>query len=140
MTLLQANAEAVRTHYRHADPLPAATALTAFVTGQGTGRPRTPGVTAGQPTFPPRLAALARSAAQGGELFGHRCAACHAAAETASALDRFPRVRDGRGESLERFLEAHAGLPWDSPAVSHLVAFLAVGPRRAAPGRYQESP
>lgn len=140
MTLLQANAEAVRTHYRHVDPLPAATAITAFVTIQGTGRPPTPGVTPGQPTFPQRLSALAQIAADGRALFARRCAACHAPDAIAPVLREFPRVRHGPAESLERFLETHAGLAWDSTEATQVIAYLAVGSRGRAPRSQEEAP
>ena len=54
MTLLQANAEAVRRHYRLVDPRPVATAITAYLTTHGAGVPLSPGVVAGQPVFPAR--------------------------------------------------------------------------------------
>jgi mono/diheme cytochrome c family protein len=125
MTLLQANAEAVRIHYFHDDPLPAATAITAFVARLGAGQPRTPGVAPGQPVFPARLDALARSADRGRALWASRCAACHTGSAVARAADEFPRRRAGRAESLEAFLERHAGLGWDSPETADLLAYLA---------------
>src|SRR3972149_9538549 len=54
MTLLQANAEAVERHYRLADPLPAATAITAFLTAQAAGGPLSAARRGGRPGFPPR--------------------------------------------------------------------------------------
>lgn len=128
MTLLQANAEAVRRHYGHADPRRAATAITAYLTAPGDGGPRTPGLAAGQPVFPARLGALAESVVRGRRLYARRCAVCHTPAAIAPALAAFPRVRDGRAESLEGFLEDHAGpstaLAWDSPAMADLIATL----------------
>lgn len=129
MTLLQANAEAVRRHYGHADPRPAATAVTAYLAAQAAGRPRTPGLVAGQPAFPARLRALAESVARGRRLYRRRCAACHAVAAIAPALAAFPRVRGAGVESLEGFLEHHTGpetaLAWDGPAMADVIAALA---------------
>lgn len=128
MTLLQANAEAVARHYRLEDPLPAAAALTAYVTWLGAGLPISPGVSVGQPVFPDRMRALAASADRGSRVFARRCLRCHAAADIAPAATAFPRVVGGRVETLESFLEGHSAssqaLPWDSPATADLVAYL----------------
>lgn len=141
MTLLQANAEAVRRHYRVLDPLPVARAITAYLTTLGAGVPHSPGVVAGQPVFPARLRALSESVARGQRLYARRCATCHAAPALASAVAAFPREREGRAESLEDFLDRHASprglLPWDSPAmadvISYLVAERAGGFRKEGP-------
>jgi mono/diheme cytochrome c family protein len=129
MTLLQANAEAVRRHYGHTDARPAATAITAYLAAQAAGLPPTPGRAEGQPAFPTRLRALSESVERGQRLYGRRCAACHASAAIAPTLAAFPRARDGRAESLEDFLEDHAGrngaLAWDSPAMADVIAYLA---------------
>lgn len=126
MSLLQANAEAVRTHYGHADPLPAATAITAFMARLGAGRPRTPGIAPGQPVFPRRLEALARSVARGRAVWATRCTGCHVESAVATAAaDWFPRRRAGRAQSVEAFLEHHAGLGWDSRETADLLAYLA---------------
>jgi len=130
MTLLQANAEAVRLHYRLPDPRPTATAITAFLTELGAGRPITPGRAAGQPLFPHRITQLRVSVERGERLFAHRCGGCHRPAMTAGRVLAFPRLRDGRAESLESFLEDHhprprdAPLSWDSAPVADLVAAL----------------
>jgi mono/diheme cytochrome c family protein len=128
MTLLQANAEAVRRHYGHTDPRPAAIAITAYLAAQATGLPPTPGRTEGQPVFAARLRALDESVARGRRLYARRCAACHAPAALAPILAGFPRLRGGRAESLEGFLEDHArpapALAWDSPAMADVIAYL----------------
>lgn len=130
MTLLQANAEAVRLHYRLPDPRPTATAITAFLTELGAGRPVTPGRAAGQPLFPHRITQLRVSVERGERLFARRCSGCHRPAVTAARMPAFPRLRDGQAESLESFLEDHhphprdARLSWDSPPVADLMAAL----------------
>lgn len=128
MTLLQANAEAVRRHYGHTDPRPAATAITAYLAAQAAGLPPTPGRAEGQPAFPARLRALEESVARGRRLYVRHCAACHASPAIAPAFAAFPRTRGGHSESLEGFLEAHAGrergLAWDSPAMTDVIAYL----------------
>lgn len=128
MTLLQANAEAAARHYRLADALPAATALTTYLTWHGAGVPISPGVSPGQPAFPERMRALAASVARGDRLYASRCARCHDAGEIAEAAGSFPRVESGRVVTLEGFLEGHPstsqGLPWDSPAMADLIAYL----------------
>jgi cytochrome c553 len=136
MTLVQANAEALRRHYGLADPEPIAAAIAAFLTGQGAGLALSPGVAAGQPVFEPRLRALAASVARGRTLHAQRCRGCHDARTIASAALTFPRMAGNRPESLERFLERHRPLGqrlrWDSPATAELIAFFVsrlAGPR-----------
>jgi mono/diheme cytochrome c family protein len=128
MTLFQATAEAVALHYRVADPRPAAAALTAYLTALGAGLPLTPGISASQPVFPARLAALAASVERGGRRFVRSCQGCHPADAVARRLPAFPRQRDGQAESLEGFLENHGaagGSPaWDSPSTADVVAYL----------------
>jgi mono/diheme cytochrome c family protein len=129
MTLLQANAEAVRRHYGHTDPRPAATAITAYLAAQAVGLPPRPGRAQGQPAFPARLHALSESIERGHRLYARRCGVCHASAAIAPTLAAFPRTRGGRAESLEDFLEDHAGregaLAWDGPAIADVIAYLA---------------
>lgn len=128
MTLLQANAEAVTRHYRLADPRPAATAITAYLTALGAGLPVSPGVSPGQPVFPERIRQLESSVQRGRRLFGRRCAACHRVGVVAAALRSFPRLRDGRADSAESFLASHRArakpLAWNGQAVADLVAYL----------------
>ncbi len=127
MTLFQANAEAVTRHYRVCDPRRAAAAITAYLAAQGAGIPLSPGISAGQPVFPQRLQALVASVKRGRALFARRCDACHRAGEAARALTAFPRVVDGRVESLEEFVERHRGEgppAWDSQATADLIAYL----------------
>lgn len=127
MTLLQANAEAVRRHYGLEDVLPASIAITAFLVAQGAGVPISPGVSAGQPVFESRLTALAASVERGRRLFAERCRACHASTVPPSVA-RFPRVVAGRAEALEGFLEGHhprgRRLVWDGPEMADLCAYL----------------
>ena len=128
MTLLQANAEAVERHYRLADPLPAATAITAFLTAQAAGVPISPGISAGQPVFPVRMQALTASVARGGRLYARSCAQCHKPSVAAASVRAFPRVVEGRAESLEGFIERHQSLgqqlSWDGHAMADLIAYL----------------
>ena len=135
MTLLQANAEAVARHYGLPDSLPAATAITAFLTSQGADVPISPGVSAGQPVFPTRMRELAASVVRGGRLYARTCSQCHDAKAVAPSITAFPRVVDGRAESLEGFLERHhslkRSLAWDGPAMADLIAYLT----SRAPGR-----
>jgi len=128
MTLLQANAEAVERHYRLADPLPAATAITAFLTAQAAGVPISPGVSAGQPVFPTRMQALAASVVRGEGLYARICGQCHKPAAAAALVRAFPHVVEGRAESLERFIERHHSLgqhlSWGGQATADLIAYL----------------
>lgn len=128
MTLLQANAEAVRRHYRLVDPRPVATAITAYLTTHGAGVPLSPGVVGGQPVFPVRLRALGESVARGRRLYAESCGACHEARAIVSAITDFPRMRGQGVEWLEYFLDRHAAprrpLPWDSPAMADVVSYL----------------
>jgi len=128
MTLLQANAEAVARHYRLADPVPAATAITAYLTALGQDVPVSPGISAGQPVFPARIRQLRASVERGGGVFAERCSDCHRAAEVAPSVRGFPRVRRERAESLEGFLSSHrprgAHLRWDGQAMADLAAYL----------------
>ena len=127
MTLLQANAEAVRRHYGLRDPEPAATALTAYLMSRGDGMRVSPGVVEGEPVFDGRQRALAQSVARGDRLYARRCAGCHAGPTVAAAALRFPRVVGGRAESLERFIADHRpDLPfrWNGQPVADLIAFM----------------
>jgi cytochrome c553 len=128
MTLLQANAEAVRRHYGRRDPERVAVAITAYLTWRGAGVPVAPGIVAGQPVFETRLHALSASVARGERVYARRCGACHAAATVARVTARFPRVVDGRGQSLEGFIAGHRpgqpSLAWDSPPIADVIAFL----------------
>lgn len=128
MTLMQANAEAVARHYRVADPRHGATAITAYLTALGAETVVSPGVAAGQPVFAERIAALAASVQRGDRLFGPQCGPCHRPAEVAARLRGFPRLRVGRAESVESFLETHhpTGPPlrWESQAAADLLAAL----------------
>ncbi len=129
MTLLQANAEAVERHYRLAEPLPVATAITAYLTTLASDLPLSPGISAGQPGFPARVRALVASVRRGEREFQVRCGACHDARGVAPALRAFPRMRAGRGEALERFLETHRTssprLGWDGQPMADLLSYLA---------------
>lgn len=128
MTLMQANAEAVARHYRVADPRHGATAITAYLTALGAETVIAPGVSPGQPVFAERIAALAASVKRGDRLFLRRCAGCHRPGEAAARLRGFPRLRDGRAEPVESFLEAHhpigPPLGWDDPRIADVVAAL----------------
>ena len=128
MTLLQANTEAVSRHYRLPDPLPAATAITAYLTSLGADVPISPGVSAGQPVFPTRMQQLATSVVRGERHYTRRCGRCHNAAAVAPSVTAFPRVVDGRAESLEGFLARHqlVGQPlaWDGAAMADVIAYL----------------
>jgi len=136
MTLLQANAEAVARHYRLPDALPAATAITAYLTALGADRPLSPGMSPGQPVFPARMRELDESVRRGASVFVARCGSCHRPAEVAPAVHTFPRVSHARAQSLETFLADHraSGRPLDwagqevADVVAHLVAGLAGGP------------
>jgi mono/diheme cytochrome c family protein len=128
MTLVQATAEAVERHYRVRDPLPAATALAAYLGARGAGTRVTPGISDGEPVFTSRLEALARSVERGRRLFAARCRACHADADAGSLVEGFPRMREAGAQSLEAFLEGHsaadAALTWDGAPMADLVAYL----------------
>lgn len=128
MTLLQANAEAIQRHYGPADPLPAATAITAYLMSHGAGVPISPGISVGQPVFPTRMQALAASVARGERIFARRCDTCHKTADAASPIVAFPRPVGGRVEPIEVFLERHrpSGQPlaWDEQAMADLIAYL----------------
>jgi mono/diheme cytochrome c family protein len=127
MTLLQANAEAVRLHYGLVRPEHVATAITAYLAAQARGTAITPGRSVGQPAFPERLRALAASSQRGHRLFEARCSRCHQATKIAPIVIGFPRLRHGTVESVEAFIERHAAstaLSWNSSAMADLVAYL----------------
>jgi mono/diheme cytochrome c family protein len=128
MTLLQANAEAVRRHYGLTDPERPALAITAYLISHGIGVPVSPGIVAGQPTFEGRLRALDESVGRGERLFARRCHSCHAPRAVARAALLFPRVGAGQVESLERFLGHHRSerspLGWDGQPTADIIAFL----------------
>jgi mono/diheme cytochrome c family protein len=127
MTLLQANAEAVERHYRLADPLAAATAITAYLTAHGADVPISPGISAGQPTFPARMRALAESVHRGERLFARRCVRCHEPADIAPTIGTFPRLSENGSVSAELFLERHLSLrrlSWDGGPVADVIAYL----------------
>ena len=128
MTLLQANAEAVRRHYGLTDPERPALAITAYLISRGIGVPVSPGIVAGQPTFEGRLRALDESVGRGERLFARRCHSCHAPRAVARAALLFPRVAAGQVESLERFLGRHRSesspLGWDGQPTADIIAFL----------------
>lgn len=102
-----ANAEAVSRHYRLADPVPAATAITAYLSALGRDTLVSPGISAGQPVLPARIRALVQSVERGARVFAQRCGHCHRAAAVAPAVRAFPRIEGGRPESLESFLSMH---------------------------------
>jgi len=142
MTLLQANAEAVRRHYGLADPERPAVAITAYLISRGSGVPVSPGIVAAQPAFEGRLRALKKSVERGEQLFARRCGSCHASSAVARAAFRFPRAAAGQVESLERFLGRHSEGPplgWDEQPTADLIAFListlAGQPVGESPGR-----
>jgi cytochrome c553 len=128
MTLLQANAEAVRRHYGLADPEHPALAITAYLISRGLGVPVSPGIVAGQPAFAGRLRGLAESVGRGERLFARRCHSCHAPPAVARAALLFPRTAGGQLESLERFLGRHrserSSLGWDGQPTADIIAFL----------------
>lgn len=128
MTLLQANAEAVERHYRLADPLPAATAITAYLTSHGADVPISPGISVGQPVFAARMQALAGSVLRGKHLYAGRCGHCHKSFDPAPSATAFPRAEGGRPMSLELFLEGHRPLQpplaWDGQATADIMAYL----------------
>lgn len=128
MTLLQANAEAATRHYRVKDPRPAATAITAYLTALGGDVPISPGIAVGQPVFPQRIRQLGQSVERGEALFTHRCARCHQEGYVAPLIGGFPRLRAGRAESLEGFLELHLSirpsLSWHGQEMADVIAYL----------------
>jgi cytochrome c553 len=128
MTLLQANAEAVRRHYGLADPERPALAITAFLISRGVGVPVSPGIVAGQPVFEGRLRALDESVCRGEQLFARRCRSCHAPRVVAGVALLFPRTVDGQVESLEGFLGHHGPqrppFRWDGQPTTDIIAFL----------------
>src|SRR5881397_790085 len=128
MTLLQANAEAVRRHYGLADPERPALAITAYLISRGIGVPVSPGIVAGQPAFEGRLRALDESVGRGERLFADRCHSCHAPPAVARAALLVPRTAAGQVESLERFLGRHRSerspLGWDGQSTADIIAFL----------------
>jgi len=128
MTLLQANAEAVRRHYGLADSERPALAITAYLISRGIGVPVSPGTVAGQPAFEGRIRALEESVGRGERLFARRCHSCHAPTAVARAAFRFPRAAAGQVESLERFLGRHRSgrspLSWDAQPTADIIAFL----------------
>ena len=128
MTLWQANVEAVELHYRDAAPQRAATAITAYLTAQGGGRPIAPGLVAERPVFEARMAALAESMARGERHYTSRCARCHTLGAAATAAVDLPRQIRARGVPTEAFLERHEagtrGLAWDTAAIADVMAYL----------------
>jgi hypothetical protein len=128
MTLVQANAEAVRRHYGLADPEPPAVAITAYLMSRGMGVPVSPGIVPSEPMFEGRLGTLAESVGRGERLFARRCRSCHTPAAVARAAFHFPRAVAGRLESLERFLGRHRSevspLGWDDQPTADIIAFL----------------
>ncbi len=136
MTLLQANAEAVARHYRLPDALPAATAVTAYLTALGADLPPSPGMSPGQPMFPERIRQLNASVRRGASVFTERCDSCHRSARVAPAALRFPRV----SQPLETFLAGHrpSGRPldWAGQEVADVVAYLV----SCIAGRSRETP
>lgn len=127
MTLVQANAEAVRRHYGLADAGRPAVAIAAYLTSRGADVPVSPGIVAGQPVFEGRLRALDESVTRGERLYALRCSICHAAGDVAPTALDFPRVMDGRVEPLEGFLEHHADhvtFAWASQPTADVIAFL----------------
>ena len=130
MTLQQAVGESVATHYR----IPAGSriqqvsrAITAYLTWVGEGRLLTPGVVAGQPVFPDRMAALRESVARGEKHVERSCARCHADpgrfAEAAVTFPRAPRA-GASVMTLEEYVEGHRGPAWDTPAAADIAAFV----------------
>ena len=128
MTLLQANAEAIARHYGLLDALPAATAITAYLTTLGADLPMSPGISAGQPVFPERIRQLEASVGRGASAFQARCGACHRPAAIAPATRMFPRMSNGQPQSLEAFLLSHRPpgrpLDWAGQEMADLVAYV----------------
>ena len=107
MTLLQANAEAVRRHYGLADPERAALAITAYLTSRDSGVPVFPGIVAGQPVFEGRLRALARSVRRGERLYARQCRSCR----PVTRITRYPAAT--RAWSFLRSRSNAARCPWN---------------------------
>src|SRR5262249_250145 len=128
MTLLQANAEAVALHYRLADALPAATAITAYLTTLGADLPTSPGISVGQPVFPERIRRLEASVRRGARSFHARCGGSHQSAAIAVTARMFPRMSRGQPQSIETFLASHRlsarPLDWAGQEMADLVAYL----------------
>ena len=127
MTLWQANVDAVIRHYRGLDPGAAATAITAYVTAQGAGRPITPGIVVGRPVFEARMQALAASVTRGELHYARRCASCHRLGAAVSAASDLPRQLRLRGQPIEVFLAGHEAdehhVAWRSVRVADLMAY-----------------
>jgi cytochrome c553 len=142
MTLLQANAEAVARHYRLPDALPAATAITAYLTTLGADLPVSPGISPGQPVFAERIRQLEASVERGAFVFSARCGSCHQPDEIAPAAQTFPRTSRGQAEPLEIFLVSHrpSGRPldWAGPEMADVVAYL-VSRRAGWPVRTEQA-
>jgi cytochrome c553 len=124
VTLVQSNASAIRLHYRVEDPLPAATAVTAFLRAIGGSLPVSPGVARGQPIIPSRLDRLRASARRGRDLLTGRCVRCHQPDHLARLAATFPRSARGTPESFEGFVARHGELDWNSPEMADLSAQL----------------
>jgi mono/diheme cytochrome c family protein len=124
VTLLQANASAIRLHYRIEEPLREATAITAFLRAIGGSVPVSPGVAQGQPLIPSRLDRLRASARRGEDLVAGRCGRCHTTDKLAQLAARFPRGSPDAPESFEAFVGKHAELAWDGPEMADLSAQL----------------
>jgi cytochrome c553 len=128
MTLLQANAEAVRRHYGLADPERPALAITAYLISRGIGLPVSPGIIPGEPVFESRIRALDESVGRGARLFARRCRTCHDPRAVTGVALLFPRTVDGRVESLEEFLGRHRPelppLGWEGQSTADIIAFL----------------
>ena len=128
MTLLQANAEAVRRHYGLSDPERAALAITAYLASREPRGSVSPGIVPGQPVFEGRLRALARSVRRGELLYARQCRSCHDGGVVAPAALLFPRAVNGQVKSLEGFLGRHRpdlpSLGWDAQPTADIIAFL----------------
>lgn len=135
MTLQQAVGESVATHYRippGSQNQEVSRAITAYLAWVGEGRPITPGVAAGQPIFPDRLAALRTNVSRGETHVERACAECHAEpgwfAEAAVTFPRVPRA-GATVMTLEEYLQGHSGPPWDSAEAADVTAFVAARAR-----------
>jgi cellulose synthase/poly-beta-1,6-N-acetylglucosamine synthase-like glycosyltransferase/mono/diheme cytochrome c family protein len=128
MTLWQANVVAVARHYRGVEPDAVATAITAYLTAQGAGRPITPGTVLARPVFEARMQALAASVARGERRYATRCANCHTLGAVVAAADDLRRQIRVRGDVTEVFLARHAaerrGRALAGAAVADLMAYL----------------